>query len=181
MRTSLVAVATSAMVLAACSTAPPGDPVPRPAAGNGGSQDRTITAEPTGRTSLAAVDPCGLLTPSGQSAMAVTDDGQAKERGGARYCEWRVRKDSIADSYTIAVGVWEDRGVDHAVSERAVRHLEVNSREAVEGVGAAAASCFVALAVTETSRVDAAVVGTDGEQLCPVALELAELVEPELP
>ncbi|MGW5051022.1 DUF3558 family protein [Actinokineospora sp. NPDC004072] len=184
MRKSLLAIAAATAALAvACSTTTPGDPVRQPASGDTGSgnQNQPTTAEQAGDSPLAAIDPCDLLTASGRSAMEVTGEAQDREQGGARYCQWRVRKGSVADSYTIAVGVWERVGVGQAVSDRALRPLQVNSREAVEGVGVGGASCFVALAVTETSRVDAAVVGDDGEKLCPVALELAQLVEPELP
>ncbi|WP_189209240.1 MULTISPECIES: DUF3558 domain-containing protein [Actinokineospora] len=184
MRTSplVASLATALLVVGACATTTAGQPESAgPASRTQAEPTRGTTTEPAQETPLAAVEPCDLLTAAGQSAMAVTGEGQSRKVGSARYCEWRVRKGSVRDSYTISVGVWEGLSIDGAVSERPVRPLRVNSRAAVEGIGVQGGSCFVALAVTDSSRVDAAVVGDDGEKLCPLALELAELVEPELP
>lgn len=94
---------------------------------------------------------------------------------------WRVEKDSIADSYAVAVALFHDRGIKDVIPNGEVKKLTVGKHEAVQYIGGSGGTCAIALAVTEKSRIDVQASGRTGEKLCAPALEAAKLVEPELP
>ncbi|OLR90209.1 hypothetical protein BJP25_04430 [Actinokineospora bangkokensis] len=98
-------------------------------------------------------------------------------------CRWRVTKDTSATSYTLGVAIYPELGTDQINATGAKTPMSVNSRPAVQYLGAANSVCVISLEVTATSRVDVTAnrAGSDGSEVCPQAKAAAELIEPELP
>jgi hypothetical protein len=145
------------------------------------TSEETTAPSSSGGGSLGSVDPCELVTSSAASRSGLGGAGTSKKFSGADACEWRVDKGSVADSYTVDVVVYDKVGLKDIVSSGQVQELTVGSRKAVQSLRIGGGACGVSLEVTQKSRVDVIAVGGNGEALCAPALELAKLVEPELP
>lgn len=170
-----------------CSSTTPG--VPNPGGSTSGPAttsadeptDEPTTSADAPESPLASVDPCELLDAAALSSLGITAEGAEVTVGGARGCRWRVRKDSVSDSYTIGTAIYEELGLKDVVADGDTKEITVNGRDAVERLGVGGTACAVALAVTDTSRVDVVATGADGKSLCPAVNQAAKLVEPELP
>lgn len=180
----LVAVTALAIGLAGCSSETPGNATPGDDA-NGGSvpsfpEGSTTTDTPpetsTGGSGTADLQPCDLLSAEDLSALDLPASGEENELGPARTCQWQT-----SGSHTVSVGVIDELGIDDVQSDSPPEPVTVGSHDAVQYVGVVG-TCGVAIAVTESSRVD--VLGTAGGDMtkaCEVANQAAELVEPKLP
>jgi hypothetical protein len=147
-----------------------------------GSSTSTKTSE-SADNKLQGVDPCDLLTASAAATLGVTGQPETEDTADdpSRLCNWRVRKDTIADSYTLGVVVFEKLGLKDVIAEGAITPLTIGSHQAGQSLHGQGGTCSVTLAVTERSRVDVLASGRDGSKLCGPVLEAAKLVEPELP
>jgi hypothetical protein len=180
----VTAIATLAIGLSGCSSETPGSAVPGATDGGGGappSTDDTATPPSTEPSEdedggTAALEPCELLTAEDLTALGLpTDENQERDVGPARGCQWQA-----SGSHTVTVGVIDELGLDNVVSDTDVEQLTVGSHDAVRY--SSGGTCGVAIAVTDSSRVD--VLGTangDMTRGCQVANQAAELVEPHLP
>lgn len=178
-------VVSGAFGLSACSEPTTGNPTTKAGASTEtGTQQpgKTTTTKKTSENSpLKDVDPCELISASAAQALGITGAPKKADVGSTRGCDWRVQKGSVSESYTIGVSVLESRGIKDVVSSGEKKPLTVGGHEAVQWFGSGGNGCGIALAVSEKSRVDVAVVGGEATKLCAPALEAAKLVEPELP
>ncbi|MBM7770688.1 hypothetical protein JOD54_000892 [Actinokineospora baliensis] len=178
-------VLAAALAASGCTSKEAGSPTPS----GGTPADTTTTAGPTtrppkttGSTSPAqALKPCDLLTPAAAKSLGVTSGPEEVDLGKLPFCEWRVDKGSIADSFTFGVLVLDNKGLDDIVAEGAVQRIKVGSRDAAQSISGGGGVCAISLELSAKSRVDVQATGGDGSKLCAPALEAAKLVEPELP
>jgi len=175
----------------ACSTQTPGHPIA--VAAEPHDSDHTTTSAPTTSSQpstsdegLAALDPCDLFTPATKTALGVTGSPEPDETRSAKLCQFKVAKETGAESYTLAVAVYPKLGIDKVASTSEQKPLTIGSHRAIQSHGSAnSTACAVALEVTATSRVDVLGSGAGGgmraDVICPKVLDAAKLVEPELP
>lgn len=158
---------------------PTGEAPPPLPTGGGGSTGTTGTE--TADSPLAGVDPCSLMTDQAAAAVGIDDisAGQTEDVGSAENCVWQVEKATAAESYDVVLSVYADVGLKDLPDDIDKQPITVGDREAVRSLGDF--SCSVLIFVTDSSHVAAQVAGDGDEGDCTIALELAKLVEPELP
>jgi Protein of unknown function (DUF3558) len=176
-------VAALALALAGCSQETPGDATAGGSTGKltlpGGTEEPTETPTETstsegGGSGTAGLEPCDLLS-SAEQAQFQLGPGAEDEVGPARTCQWQ------SSGQTVTIGVIDTLGLDQVQSSGPKTPMKVGSHDAVQYTGGVA-SCAVAIAVTDTSRVDVAgAAGGDETKACSVAKQAAALVEPKLP
>ncbi|WP_432705096.1 DUF3558 family protein [Actinokineospora globicatena] len=101
-RSLLFSSAVVLILLSGCTTQTTGTPAP------------TEPRPATSRTSSGpenAVKPCELLPDSTHQALGITGQPKPRQITRVTWCDWRVRKDSAADSYTISVGYYPAPGL----------------------------------------------------------------------
>jgi hypothetical protein len=176
-------VAVLALGLVGCSEETPGDatagdatgrPTIPTEGGDTGTDEPTETSE-AGGSGTADLQPCDLLT-SAEQATFNLGAGAEDELGPARTCQWQA-----SGEHTITIGVIDDLGLDDVQSSGATQPMKVGSHDAVQYT-AGVSACAIAIAVTDTSRVDVSgVAGGDTTKACAVAKQAAQVVEPKLP
>ena len=161
-------------LLTACSptSTPAGPLVPK--------TSPTPTSSPTTDADLLAdVDPCALVPDATRADLALTDP-HSKELAGVPVCRFRVEGQDLRSSYTVSVELFSDVGLSDIQSTDTERLPDIGSHQTARFSGPEQ-GCRVALAVTETSRVDVAAVGGDREPGCELAVALATAIEPAVP
>ncbi|WP_436492750.1 DUF3558 domain-containing protein [Actinokineospora sp. HUAS TT18] len=184
MKRSLLAVAVLTLSLSACSDKTPGEPTAASSTATSTTKNQSGTsAAPTSAADspLKAVNPCDLLDSSAMTKLGIKKPGEEDTVGKSRGCQWRVEKDSIADSYSIDIGLFETLGIADVKGDGNPQPLTVGPRKAVQTLRGQGSGCAISIEVTAKSRVDVQAAGSSGEKLCPAVLEAAKLVEPELP
>jgi hypothetical protein len=175
-------VAVSA-VLSSCATPTSGQAVP--VGGAEGTSRASTSAGATNKPragSLADLDPCLLLNAAAKSKLGITTEGKPRTIVDSRFCQWQVRGPDV--TYLFGVGLIEKAGVGQIPKNVPVEQLpKIGDHQAVRIKGAGGTrDCGITLAVTESSRVDTqVVVGTEQAKACDLVMQLARLVEPELP
>ena len=147
------------------------------------STTRTTSSKPTQSGDLQNKKPCTLLPSAGQSQLGISD-GKEDKIGSARRCRWMQR--GPQDTFLFDVLINDDQGIKDLPSGngREIKQLsDIGSHKTVQRTETANPGiCAVIMGVTETSRVTAQVTaGTDTQKGCDLAMQLAKLVEPELP
>lgn len=127
---------------------------------------------------LADIAPCALLTREGATALKV-GAGLEREVGEARTCRYRVEGATLDDSFTLDLGLYDERGIDD-VSGTNIQPKTIGSHDAVTFTDATG-GCIVSIATGDSSRVDSLATGGDVQRGCQLAAQLADLVEPQLP
>lgn len=182
-RIVLTSLAAAALVaITACTGSTPGDPKPTPNTGsNTSSEDAgSPTSSPTSTKSsgsLADTDPCSLLTKSEAEQVLGTLDEEPKQEklGTARTCQFSPKRVSLGVGIRTNVGL---AGLQPNGGE--IKDVKVGSHQAKQLLGATG-SCGVYLGVDSSSRVDVVLNAGASTDPCPLALKIAELVEPKLP
>jgi len=179
-------IATFLVLLAGCSEKTRGNPSAGDEPANPTTEqttDETTTSEPgtsePGADGLAAVRPCDLLDATGAASLQLTG-GAEIPLGGARVCEYRREGATLNESFTVAVSLWDNQGLDALNASNVQQLPDIGSHKAVSFVDAAGA-CGVGIGVGDTSRVDSSAVGGDQELGCRLAEQLATIVEQKLP
>ncbi|WP_346135657.1 DUF3558 family protein [Lentzea roselyniae] len=171
----MIALAASAAIaLSACSDGP-STGTPRPAT------ETTTTSTSVGKdtASLAETDPCSLLTSSEASELGASGTPKREKVGTADVCKWRKPGEGNFD-----VSVRANLGLEQVKPDGGqIADLTVGkgNRKAKKVSGDGSGVCIIALDVSPSSRVDVSALGRPNEDSCPVALKLAELVDPKLP
>ncbi|RKT57337.1 DUF3558 domain-containing protein [Saccharothrix australiensis] len=186
-RPSLALLLTALLAVTAC-----GDPVSgaarRASTTTTGGTPGGVTTSPSGGVSpspsggptgsLDTTDPCALITraEAEQALGPLRKEPKAGELGGARTCSFAPRTATFLIGIRTTVGlagVQPDGGV--------LSDVTIGDRPAKELLGVTR-SCGVYLGVSDSSRVDVVLNATSsGEEPCPLARRIAELVEPRLP
>ncbi|WP_424189914.1 DUF3558 domain-containing protein [Actinokineospora sp. G85] len=177
MRIKILLVA-AALLLAGCTSAAPGTPIPAPTS-TPVSQNGKTTAPPT--STLTALDPCTLLTSQARSELKGEATPEKIEFPSSRACQWNTTE--VVDGYKFGftIGIFPKLGLDKINSYSQKIDTTVNGRKAVRFTGAGGSGYSISLELTPTSRVDLVYVGREDDSMWARVQRLAELVEPELP
>ncbi|MFD9701226.1 DUF3558 domain-containing protein [Lentzea sp. NPDC059081] len=182
LRIFLTCVAAVALTtITACTGVTPGSPGPAPGTGGSASNENarstTSPATPTdAKEPLESTDPCSLLTRSeAEQVMGPLDAEPAQEKvGSARVCDFAPNQASLGVGIRTNVGL---AGIQPNGGE--VKDVTVKRHQAKQLLGATG-SCGVYIGVTSSSRVDVVLNAGASTDPCPLALKIAELVEPRL-
>ncbi|GAA3004723.1 DUF3558 domain-containing protein [Actinokineospora diospyrosa] len=152
-----------------------------------GDSGPPATTEKTSRTNAPttpvadSIKPCELLSTADARGLGVVEEPRTKTTKDTNSCRWRVEKPVAADSYSIDITHYLDRGLKDLVSSETPTPVNVGSHEAVQAPGISAAGCVVALGLTAESRVDVYVTGGNQGRMCAPALDVAKIIDPKLP
>ena len=165
--------APAVLLLAGCGQAPPqaahAAPAPPPS-----------SAAPSG--TVAALDPCALLSPQDRSTAGVSTLGKPKDIAGAKACDW-----TVPGAFGVTVTVDGRAGLaDLEVAKKTATKTKVGAHPALQVADKKAAdgTCAVLLGVGDTASVQIDVSNTgfsDTPLACRRAGTVAGLVEPKLP
>jgi hypothetical protein len=142
----------------------------------------TTTSGDGASAELAAIDPCTLLTQAqlDQYGLSKRDSGSL---AGARQCTWGRMVDANGKGgYAVGPAIWDHQGLKDINTDGQIvtDGLSVGKHPARQAKQANGNACFVAIGVTESSRVDVVVAGSPDEA-CGLANQFAKLIEPQLP
>ncbi|MPZ80546.1 MAG: DUF3558 domain-containing protein [Actinophytocola sp.] len=175
--------------LAGCSEETPGDATPGeetstsrptlPGEGTEPSEDTTSTEPDSGESPLAELKPCDIVSADGADQLGLTEE-EVADFGDGRVCVWRYEGANVSDSYNVQLELFDEKAIGDVVGTNVKPVPAVGSHEAVTYVDPAG-GCAVAIEAGPTSRVDTRVVGGEERKACQLAMQLATLVEPELP
>jgi hypothetical protein len=178
----LVVLVVLLLGMASCGSKTGGSPVPEPGGGTGVGQPTTgQQSTPSNGGSLVGRDPCSLLSSAAQSQLGISN-GQRDDVGSARGCKWRLR--GPQETWIFGVDIRDSSGIKDLPQDGKNREIsDIGSHKAVQrNDPAIPGSCGVILGVTDTSRVSNVVTaGVNQQKACELALQMARLVEPELP
>jgi hypothetical protein len=172
-RSSILVPLLGVLLLGGCSSTVAGSPAPgadsRPTATD--STPSTDSDEDSDASSTRDLDPCELFTPETLAPLEGTyEAAEPQDLYGARGCKW-----SNIDAVTIAVVIWDANGIDDARGTP-VRIGDREAKQSYEG-----AVCWVAIPVSESSRVDVLGLGDAEADSCAGARQAAEILVPDLP
>ncbi|HEX5405091.1 MAG TPA: DUF3558 domain-containing protein [Pseudonocardiaceae bacterium] len=173
--------------LVACSSGTVGTATPTQGDGSlatgGGGSSTSSSSSPGSGNSLASIQPCDLATPSVLSQLQLTKLGTSTD-SGARSCRYQKPVDvNGVNGYTAGVDVRDSQGLkDVNTDGSTVTDDQIGSHQGKQLKSSIPGDCLVAIGVSDSSRVDVSVnAGTDTNQACDVANQLAKAVEPQLP
>jgi len=170
---ALIAVALFELV--ACGQSTHGTATPGTSAG------RPAT---TGGASTTSLQPCDLLTSADASALQLTAQGGPTNFGGARTCEWRKPVDiNGQNGFSTRIAIRDSQSLSDITSAGyTVTQDNVGSHQGKQAALDGGGGCLIAIAVSNTSRVDVDISGgTDTASSCQFANQVAKVVEPHLP
>lgn len=145
------------------------------------SQHSDRHPSPDAEDNADSLDSCTLLSPSEIATLGDFDEPRRIDLGGVRGCSFEPQNTGATRSPTINVGVRESQSVDSANDQGlGVTEATFNGRDAAQ-IPNTNGGCIIALALTDSSRVDVGVTGVDHEQACELVEQVAEIVEPKLP
>jgi hypothetical protein len=178
-------VAMAVFGLAACNSTTPGQGTAEPTGGGSPSttEDSSAPSSGSGGGSLASVDPCSLVSSSEESSLGLTRSDADTVPGG-KPCDWTKPVDTNGQNgYAVEIVVRPNDGLNDVVTQGfTVQPVTVGSHQGKQLQLQAGGSCSIAIGVGNSSRVDFTVTaGTDTNQACQVANELAKAAEPQLP
>lgn len=190
MRKSLATTATLVALVALAATSCTSTTTGNPAATTGPTRTTdapgsgsTSAANPTGADPLAAIDPCSLLSPETVSKNQLTQ-GEPEPEPGARTCSWAKKADANSAGYSVTIGIYDHMGLNQINTDNVtIEDHPVGHHQGRLVQFTALGTCRVAMAVTDTSRVDVLGVsgGGDLNVACTVANTVAPSVESKLP
>jgi hypothetical protein len=176
--------------LVACSSSTGGNAFPTAGAtdgGSGGSSSTSSSPETGGDIAqmLRALQPCSLLSSAqlSQYQLAQIDAGN---KLGTRYCRWQKPLDvNTNNGFAVEIGLRDSQGVkDINTDGEILTNNPVGKHHGTKVQDAnSAGGCFVAIYITDSTRVDVVGVDTlaDMSKSCQIAETFATLIEPELP
>lgn len=175
-RILLTALAMGALVtVSACSAGQSaGTPLPETSPTTATSTSVPGTSSSSGSSKDA--DPCSLLTQAEASGLGASGAPKREMVGTKDTCRWKT-----ADA-TFQVGVRTNLGLAQVQPDGGqVTDLTVGNRPAKKVSGDGSGVCIIAVEISSSSRVDVTALGKPKEDACPLALKVAEAVEPKLP
>ncbi|MER7116092.1 DUF3558 family protein [Saccharomonospora azurea] len=176
----LSALAAVVLFAAGCASDEPG------IAETGPQSSGAVPAPSSSESPTPPVDPCTLMNPAEdlkQYGSFSPRQDSAKEMADAEVCSWQRKKDDpLEDGLVIGLAVRAEQGIDTVTDVGGgVNPGEINGREAAEAPDPNLGGCTLAIALTESSRVDVTAAAEEVNAACEVAREVAYLVEPRLP
>ncbi|RZQ62032.1 DUF3558 family protein [Amycolatopsis suaedae] len=174
--TLLVLAAAGALAVGGCSsvdgTAKPAPGSAQPSTGASSPAESSSPA-PGGDSPTAALKPCELVTAADLAPVGQFEPGKEGNKGGARVCDY----DRASDT-DLGIAIRDTQGIDE-VQQANKKTGKIKDRRAVRAYSDG--GCFFAIEVTPTSRVDVSVAIGDENEVCPVAEQVAGIVEAKLP
>lgn len=178
----------AALGLAACSSPTIGSGTTAPTTGanqptNGGGTPSTADSGGNGASSLSSVQPCNLLSSAVMSQYGLSPASSITVPD-ARPCNWSKPVDINGNNgYSVEIDIREHQGLkDINTAGSTITQDNIGTHPGRQFSLDAGGSCTVSIGVTNASRVDVGVTaGTDTNQACQVANNLAKVVEPQLP
>jgi hypothetical protein len=163
--------------VAACTTSTTGNGSPATAGGTQSGGGPTSSGP-----ALASIQPCNLLSSDIVNQNQLGTPTPVNE-GGARGCTWQNTTANNGDGYVVSTDIRDSQGIkDVNTAGNAVTPNNIGSHPGRQLQSTLSGSCFVAIGVTNSSRVDVSInAGTDAVQGCQLANQFAKLVEPNLP
>jgi hypothetical protein len=166
----------AALSVSGCSTSQSG--TASPVSSDNAPPSASSSGSATGQPSVAAIDPCGILTAADLAQFGSFNPGKPQTPSGARSCAWDGRIVNASDpAFAVRIDVRDTAGINDGPAGDSA---EVNGRPAVQSSLPAAGDCAIRLKMTDKSRVDVDVTGLV-DKACDVASKLAYIVEPRLP
>ncbi len=168
--------------IAGCSSEEPGVAEPQ-------NSDFPKATEPglSNETSVApvsqSIEPCELLSVNDLVGYGDFSEGEYEEVGGARTCYWQLSSKGGVEGFIVSLNVRDAQNVD-SVNDvgGGIDEYDVDGRAAARVSNPRFGDCTIALAIDSQSRVDVVVNGLSSvDESCPVAEEVAGMVEPRLP
>jgi hypothetical protein len=177
--------------LAACNNTTTGTGTAAPTGGGGAptSSDGGSSASSTdggssgGSDSLAAVQPCSLVSSSALTQYQLSPSGTGNA-GDARSCTYSRPVDINGNNgASVSIDVRDHQGLKDIVQTGyTMSDDKIGNHQGRQGQLNAGGGCFVAIGVDNSTRVDVQVsAGSDATQACQLANNLAKVVEPQLP
>ena len=179
-RIVLTILAAGALVaVSACSGGQSaGTPRPETQPTTATSTTGSSTSSTKGNDSLADTDPCTFITTGEATELKASGPPKRDKVGTADVCKWV--KSGVGN---FSVGIRTNLGLAQVIKPEGgqVTDIKIGDREAKQISGNAGGSCIIALGISSSSRVDVSALERPNEDPCPMALKVAELVEPKLP
>ena len=165
-----------------CTSTSTGSPLPNDPTGTEQTLSSPATSVGDAAADLAAIDPCTLLTQAqlDQFGLHKRDSG---DLAGARQCTWgRAVDRNGKGGFVVGPAIWDNQGLKDINTDGQIVTdvMTVGKHQARQAKQINGNACFVAIGVTDSSRVDVVVAGSPDES-CKLANEFAKLIEPQLP
>lgn len=177
-RIILTALAAGALVaMSACSGGQSAG-TPRPET-NAQATTTTTTASTSPSADSGSIkdkDPCSLLSSTEASGLGATGAPKREMVGTKDTCKWKSSDSNFHVGIRTNLGLAQVQADGGKLTDTTVR-----GRPAKQVSEDTAGTCIIALEVTSSSRVDVTVTPPPKGDGCPLALKVAELVEPKLP
>lgn len=164
------------VVVTACGEKTGGDARPATETTTSTSTSSSPTSPATSNGSLGATDPCSLLTADDARELGSTAAPKREKVGTADSCAYRPTDASLSIGIRTNLGLAQTQSSGGQITD-----IKVGGREAKQVSGRTSGGCLVVLGVTSSSRVDVTVIPPPKGNGCPLALKVAELIEPKLP
>jgi Protein of unknown function (DUF3558) len=169
------------MGITGCSSTEPGNPSPTSLGGETSAE----SSNQSEADALALLKPCDLLNTQDLSKYHVENAGRTDDpaAGVSAWCRWTGRSNDNG-SMVLGIAIRPEQGTADlkATKGQLTTGTVNNGRPAAQLSGETGGSCTVALAVSQSSRVDVSVVGTEQPaEACRDASDISNIVEPQLP
>ncbi|GLY52615.1 DUF3558 family protein [Lentzea sp. NBRC 102530] len=177
-RLSLTALAAGALVfVAACggTTSGTARPAAEPTETGSSATSAPTTASSAAGVALSGVDPCSLVATKEAGDLGAVNP-KRQTVGTADTCQWRIGDTGFSIAVRTNLGLEEVQASGGQITE-----IKVGDRPAKQVSGRSSGGCMVTLGVTSSSRVDVLSIPVAGGDGCPLALQVAGMVEPKLP
>jgi hypothetical protein len=180
-RTIPIALAAASLFAAtACggSTAGQARPAPDTSAPAATTDTGTASSTPNSSSntgSLDSRDPCSLLSQADYSSLDLNRQPEQSNLGTARGCKFGSHTGAMALDIRTNVGLAGVQTNGGQLTDTTVGRHEAKQLRSISG------GCMITMGVTSSSRVDVTVNTGARTDPCPIALQLAQMVEPNLP
>jgi uncharacterized protein DUF3558 len=181
-RGTIALLAAVLLAVAGCTNDSAGSPLPTGSPEGGQTvSSRPPTSSDNVAAKLAAIDPCSLLTQAELDQYGL-QRRHAGDLAGSRHCSWGHLPDENGEGgFVVGAAIWDRQGLkDINESGYSVTDAAIGKRQARQAAQNGGNGCFVAIGVSDSSRVDVTASGDPG-QGCVLANRFAELIEPRLP
>ncbi len=183
-RLSVMSLAFIAVLATGCTSTTPGTGTGAPATGTP-VPSTSDSADPSTLTNsgLASIQPCDLLSSADLTQNDISS-GQPSNEGGGRNCNWKNRTADNELGYSLEIDLRDAQGLeDISTDGQAISTDAVGQHQGKLVQDPGDETCFVAIGVSPTSRVDILVATGSSvmSESCNLANHYAQLVEPKLP
>jgi hypothetical protein len=178
-------VATFLVLLTGCSQKTQGSPSASDDQTGQTTTEQTTDESPpetseSGTEGVAGLQPCDVLDDTDLGALGLTG-GDEKDVAGARVCRYRHEGASLNETFTVSVELFDSLGLADLNASNIQQLPKIGTHEAASFIDPSG-GCGVSVGVTDKSRVDnTASGGSDQQQACQLATQLATVVESKLP